>query len=170
MTLTHAELLLQLHDIDLPAEPTWWPPAIGWWVSGALLVLFIVIATLAFLRWRAAAPLRAAMREISQIKDDFSQRCDNHLLLNSCSLLLRKSAIYIAGRQQVASLTGKAWLAWLDQFSKSCAFTNGVGEIFADGHFRPTAEFDPLLLLELTETTLISMLRPANRKRYRLQE
>ncbi|MDD9890866.1 MAG: DUF4381 domain-containing protein, partial [Gammaproteobacteria bacterium] len=33
------ELLAQLADIHLPGEISYWPPAPGWWVLAALLLL-----------------------------------------------------------------------------------------------------------------------------------
>ncbi|HET9483332.1 MAG TPA: DUF4381 domain-containing protein, partial [Xanthomonadales bacterium] len=46
----------QLRDIHLPAEPSWWPPAPGWW-----LLAILVIAALVFLvrfAWRKRRELR----------------------------------------------------------------------------------------------------------------
>ncbi len=107
---------LQLRDIHLPAEVSWWPPAIGWWLLAVLLVALLVML---FQRWRSnrSRPVLAvcgpALDELSRLEQ--IHRHDPARLIREVSVLLRRSAMSLYGRHRVSGLSGDAWLAFLDQ-------------------------------------------------------
>ncbi|MDT8424227.1 MAG: DUF4381 domain-containing protein [Desulfuromonadales bacterium] len=130
---------LPLRDIHLPAPPAlpWWPPAPGWWLLGALL---IVIAGLIYLlrkmrrqrRWRTAA-----LAELTRIENTFSRTRNREQLLRELSTLLRRVAISRFPHTDCAALTGAHWLRFLDQTTELDGFSSGAGQVLATGPYRP---------------------------------
>ena len=95
--------LARLHDLVLPPAVPWWPPAPGWYVVLALLILISVLILIRLAsRYRANAYRREAARELA-------------LLESSAAIaeLLRRTALAIAPRSVIAEKTGTAWLDWL---------------------------------------------------------
>ena len=110
------ENALPLRDLHLPEAIGWWPLAPGWWV-----VLAIVGAVLGYVlwrtykRWQFNAPRRFALRELARYEAEFLEHRDPIRLGKQVSELLRRGMLAYAPRDEVAGLTGEAWLAWLDR-------------------------------------------------------
>lgn len=92
-----------LHDLVAPPDVAWWPPAPGWYVVIAILLLggILVLARLVS-RYRADAYRRAALLELASLEDPAS-----------IAELLRRTAMAVAPRATVVQLKGSAWLDWL---------------------------------------------------------
>lgn len=109
------ENTLPLRDLHLPDAIGWWPLAPGWWV-----VLVVVATALAYLslrlyrRWKFHAPRRYALREFARIEAEYIEHRNPATLGKQLSELLRRGMLAYAPREEVAGLTGEAWLAWLD--------------------------------------------------------
>jgi len=133
------ELLAQLRDIHLPADPSWWPPAPGWWLLGLCLVVLIYLVLGKLLKWyRIAAPSRKFVNALRSLP--ISDPAKSQQNLRSMSRLARQYAITRYGRGRTAGLTGTSWLNFLDQSSASSAFSEGPGKILAEGPYcRPVS-------------------------------
>ncbi|HWU75618.1 MAG TPA: DUF4381 domain-containing protein [Rhodanobacter sp.] len=82
-----------LRDIHLPAEPSWWPPAPGWWV----LVLIFLGAVLAMAwYWRRQRRKRQQQRgillELDRLVEQHRQDGDQAALIGGMHQLLRRMA------------------------------------------------------------------------------
>ncbi len=56
-----ADLLAQLRDIHLPADPEWWPPAPGWWILALIAGVVLVYGVWRLIaRWQRFRPARQA--------------------------------------------------------------------------------------------------------------
>lgn len=127
---------LNLKDIHLPDAVSWWPPAIGWWVLLVLVpLLFVGLIWLYKFITRKTA-IKTAKKQLSVIKKD--SLTQDSKKLQQLSELVRRVAISISPRDDAASLTGDAWLHYLDQTVKGTPFTEGAGQYLADAHFRKT--------------------------------
>jgi hypothetical protein len=95
--------LERLHDIVLPPQLPWWPPAPGWIALGALLLLAACVsAWRVWRRHRAARYRREALAVLAVLHE-----------AAEVSALLRRTALAIAPRAEIAALTGTAWPDWL---------------------------------------------------------
>ena len=106
---------LPLRDLHLPDAVGWWPLAPGWWVL--LVVLAVALVYLGWLWYRAwvfNAPRRYALRELARLEAEYLEHRDPVLLGKQLSELLRRGMLAYAPREEVAGLTGDAWLAFLD--------------------------------------------------------
>ncbi len=109
------ENALPLRDLHLPEAIGWWPLAPGWWI-----VLLLMAAALGYLswrlfkRWQFHAPRRYALRELARFEAEYLEHRNPVLLGKQLSELLRRGMLAYAPREEVAGLTGEAWLAWLD--------------------------------------------------------
>ena len=106
---------LPLRDLHLPEAIGWWPLAPGWW--GVIVVFSMLAAYLAWRmlrRWRRNAPRRYALHELTRFEAEYREHRNPVRLGQQLSELLRRGMLAYAPREEVAGLTGDAWLAWLD--------------------------------------------------------
>ena len=149
---------LALRDIHLPQAVSWWPPAPGWWLlAGALIVLGILL-WLGVRRWQKKQRHRDSMRAFRAIRAQFEQQQDATTLLRELSVLMRRASISFYPRQTTASLTGDAWLQFLDDTSRTKnsadGFKHGCGKWLASAPYLPDnarPDIDSNALLKLCE-------------------
>jgi hypothetical protein len=145
--------LAELRDIHLPPAPAWWPPAPGWWLVGlagvaalALLARYLLVA------WRRGRARRAAARALSELRRRHARGDCVDTLTAELATLLRRAAMSRHPREQVAGLTGRAWLEFLDDEARQ--FSNGVGRCLVTAPYRRGESVDFPALLKLCESWL----------------
>ena len=127
--------LSRLRDIHLPAAVSWWPPATGWWILAAALLFGALFAAIFIRRRHANRWRRAALDELKRLRDA-SQTQDLPTLLGALSVLLRRVAIGRFPRDEVASLYGDQWLAFLDRtLGQANAFQSNPGRWLGSGPY-----------------------------------
>lgn len=118
--------LENLHDLALPAPVPLWPPAPGWWILAAgLASAFLAAGWRSWRRYRANAYRREARRQLVAIE----RRVDAGLCAGAASelaVVLKRTALAAFPRAAVASLTGSAWLWFLNRTGRTTAFTDGA--------------------------------------------
>lgn len=138
---------LPLRDIHLPAGVPWWPPAAGWWL---LLVLLIVIgmAVWAVRHARQRQRLRRqALDELQRIEQAFAEHANTQQLAGACSVLLRRVAISRYPRQEVAGLTGRAWLDFLNRHGRTRPFDDAAAATLLHAPYEKDVTGNPQALL-----------------------
>ncbi|EIJ44057.1 hypothetical protein BegalDRAFT_3236 [Beggiatoa alba B18LD] len=145
---------LALHDIHLPEPISWFPPALGWWV----LFGFIIVAIIAGFWWwqyyRSQYLQRFVLQALESVATQYQQTQDTQQLVIALSRLLRRVCLSYYPRQQVAGLTGDAWLQFLDQFLTNKPFTDGIGRVLASSPYQAHVEVDAPALLDLCRAWL----------------
>jgi hypothetical protein len=137
---------LQLRDIQMPGDAPFWPPAPGWWLLLALLALFAAVTAWKVIRLRRARRRRARITaELERLR---GAPCGPELAA-SVSALLKRAALGRYPREQVAALTGRTWVEFLDRTGGDGAFARGAGVVLADGVYAPRRDCDADALLDL---------------------
>lgn len=120
----------RLHDIIAPPPVPWWPPATGWyWVIALLFAFGIYFAAKRFVYWQHNAYRREALAEWHRHNALLSNptTCTNALM--GMAELLKRTALSAFPRPQVAALTGREWLAFLDQTTAMHHFDSETGAL-----------------------------------------
>jgi hypothetical protein len=138
----NADWLTQLAPARAPAPPSWWPPAVGWWV---LVGLIVALAAAGIRWWRFSAGARrrrvrrAAIAALKRIRSlDEADRAPE------IQRLMRRYAITAYGATAVANLSGDAWLRFV-QAHGGAGFGGINGDKFlaaAFGKAAPTSDTD----------------------------
>jgi hypothetical protein len=147
-----ADPLAALRDIHLPGDPSWWPPAPGWWVLATLLAaLAFACARWLPRAWRRRGARRDALRELEALR----RHRVAPALVAELSVLLRRVAMSRDLRREVAGLSGESWLAYLDREAPETAppdaFRHGPGRCLASAPYGGPSPEDPGPLLDLVE-------------------
>ncbi|MEN7341723.1 MAG: DUF4381 domain-containing protein [Pseudomonadota bacterium] len=123
---------LPLRDIHLPTAISWWPLAPGWW-----LLAVVIVSLLGWAIWRYfridARRRRVAQQRLVGCHREWRQHQEGRRFVADVSLLLRRYAIAVDGRERVAGLAGNAWIAHLN--------SGQAGELFGGrlaGHLLTT--------------------------------
>lgn len=148
--MPNTDPLAQLRDIHTPPPIDSWPPAPGWWVLAAMAVIGIALLFIwAIRRWRANRYRREALGELNGLYEEYRQGLAPADWLTRFEALIKRVALTRYPREQVASLTGEAWVAFLDRTMGSREFSMGPGQALIDSHYRPGPDVDVEALHEL---------------------
>jgi len=135
---------LDLKDIHLPADPSWWPPAPGWWALAVLLIVALAIG----LPWAWRRGRSVRQRRLTRVVFNSALAAPD-LNLAQLSELLRR-AVRLRD-PNAAALTGEAWLAHLDDALKTREFLGEAGRELLAGPFKPLASAPSAALLDLCQ-------------------
>ncbi len=140
--------LSRLRDIHLPDAPGFWPPAPGWWMLATLLLVFLALCVRWFVKYRRRqAPRRQAIAELQESFDAYTRgELAAEETIHHANALLKRLWVHVDSDHTVTSLSGAAWLAYLDQRSHTSSFSNGPGEVLGTSRFAPAPPtLDPQL-------------------------
>ncbi|GAA5191296.1 DUF4381 domain-containing protein [Ferrimonas gelatinilytica] len=101
--------LEQLHDIQLPAPVSHWPPAWGWWCLLALIL--VSLGAIAYALWRRhqyRRPLRQTLAQLQQLD------ANDPTLPTQLQALIKRCALAYTPREAVAALHGEQWHQYLN--------------------------------------------------------
>lgn len=143
-------LLERLEDIHPAVEPSWWPPAPGWWLLGA-----VVLAAMALLCWKAWQRYRdwRRRRDLLRLLDAISNEHDpveeSPAYLAAVNALVRGVALRAFPDQACARLEGEEWVQFIQsRLPKDSGRDNDPLSVLALGPFQKQAKVDPEPLIE----------------------
>jgi DNA polymerase III gamma/tau subunit len=148
---------LPLRDIHLPGPIGWWPPAVGWWLLAALVLVALALYAL---RYYQSRHRRVALKSLQRVRAALEQGVEPVVCLQNVSTVLRRFAMTTAAARdrkheaaveaEVPGLIGQRWLAYLDSRWQRDEFAQGAGRaLLAAPYARPNS-IDRAAALELT--------------------
>jgi len=153
---------MALRDIHLPDAVSWWPPAIGWWILLAVILLSIYFIPKLY-RWLTFIPLHKVTNEaFLKIEDEYRQHQDNTQLAQSLSKLLRQISMTYHGREKVAHLTGEKWVDSLNTLTEKDYFSSELKNIIIHAPYQKNNNIDTTELLDVTQQWINALPKKAN--------
>ena len=115
--MNNTDLIARMRDIHDLDAPSWWPPALGWWLlllatAAAIALLYLGIRSL--LRYPFGSWHRDARNQLLALRRLLPQLTPEQAM-RELSELLRRIAVARIGREEAAGLTGEEWLEWLEK-------------------------------------------------------
>ncbi len=108
--------LESLKDIAVPEPVSWFPQTFGWAVVGLLVSAVIVFFLWRWLQtYRANAYRRQALIELGDIERRIRDPETRHDAIDDLAELLKRVALVAWRREDVASLSGAAWVDFLEK-------------------------------------------------------
>ena len=141
----------QLRPNHLPDPVSWWPPAIGWWISALLIIGLVVLVSLLMTRAiRKNRYRRQAKRIGKQLLSDFQQHGDKRQFVQACNQLLKRTALQAYPSDQVAKLSGQPWQQFLSDTSGNKAFLETAGAALGEQLYQNETNIDVDALHSMT--------------------
>lgn len=105
-----------LHPLALPAAPTWWPQTLAsLLVIGVFSLLLLDLGAWFWQRWQARAYRREALARLRLLRAALHDPATRERSAREIPELLRCTALAVWPRESVCPLSGKSWLAFLEQ-------------------------------------------------------
>lgn len=139
------DLLAQLRNLDAPAELSWWPPALGWWILASLVLASLIgFIWVTFREYQNGAAARDAKISIEQAHDSYLDReasaSSRAIFLQEVNAILKRLAARYEGSEEVAGLTGMAWRSYLAEVAPELNATEL--EPFVSAIYEPQPQID----------------------------
>jgi len=134
--------LAALHPLREPIAIGWWPLAPGWWLLGCAVLLTLAALTVYLVkRHRANAYRRVAIMRLCELRARVDKRpADPAVTLAAVSetnALLKAVALRVFPQQDIAALSGPAWLAFLNATRQSSSPSTEFSAHFASAAYQP---------------------------------
>jgi len=142
---------LNLRDIHLPDAVSWWPPAIGWWIVLALLLLIIYLTPKIYQRLTFKPLNTVSNQAFEEIVADYRAHDDPLALIQSLSKLLRQISMSYHGREHSAYLTGNEWINSLNELTEENYFTDTLRNTLINGPYQKNTTFQTTNILNATK-------------------
>ncbi len=158
---------LPLKDIHLPAEPSVWPLAPGWWLVIALSVIIAIVAVVLCHQWLQKRRLQKQRQQrlfsaLDSIKTQFQQTKNQHLLAADASALLRRMMLHELKNDTDVTRTGDDWLS---------AVSNSTGvdltahrQALLEAPYNPALSFESASLLNALERVCQTVSKQPNKQ------
>ncbi len=153
-----ADPLAGLHDVVAP-EPVSLLPATPAWVLVAALLLAGVawLAIRALRRHRRNRYRREAAAELRGIEGRLATAGTRGAALAELPVLVKRVALEMTTREEVAALSGAPWLEFLDRTWEGNAFAAGPGRLLPEIAYAPPARLAALPQTDVD--ALVALLR-----------
>ncbi|CEK12095.1 DUF4381 domain-containing protein [Legionella hackeliae] len=144
--MADAQVLNQLHDIQLPQSIGWWPMASGWYF---LMIIGLLLLTFMFYRFYRRRQYGRAKKEALDLLADLQKKYqhdgDSQEASMRISELLRRVALVYYPRQDVASLQGQGWIDFLNNTARRVDFNKVTYHLLEVPYQKSTdADLNPL--------------------------
>lgn len=141
----------QLRPNHLPDPVSWWPPAIGWWLSAFIILLLLAGALYFTVRYiRKTRYRRIAIKAGRQLLSGYQQHNDDRRFVNDCNQLLKQTALQAYPKEEIARLHGKGWQQFLTDKSDHNGFIQGAGSALGDSRYQKQQAVDVNALHSIT--------------------
>jgi hypothetical protein len=160
-----AESLAGLHDVVTQEAVSLFPATPAWLVVFALPAAALVWMAVRSLRsWQRNRYRREATRELRALEARLATSATRLSALAEISALVKRVALHVAPRDEVASLSGAPWLEFLDRTWTGAAFGTGPGRLLSEIAYTTPARFSAISPAEID--ALVALVRewiPAHR-------
>ena len=138
----------RLEDIVQPEAVSWWPPApFGYFLLGMCFIWMLYVGVVATCRWLNNAYRRQALKELASLTEstvfptaDSSHHASHNtpsISVQLISEILKRVALVSFQRERVASLSGDAWLRFLNETCDQVDFTLPPSRRIGAASFEP---------------------------------
>ncbi len=141
------QILSELKDVHLPAEPSWWPPAEGYYIVIAAL-LVILVGLMGYLFWLAKKRRFRKMwlRELENIEIRFHETKNAGQLQTDLSWLIRRLA-YESARNKKAEFKIRELGPSIERVFGSSDKAKNLLALLSEDRFKPVNNVDHVKLL-----------------------
>ena len=142
ITTMPTDPLAALRPLHAPEAISWWPPAPGWWIVAALmLIIFTLVIVFLWRHWKNNRYRRHALREATQIKQHYAQQPLQYC--QQINQLLKRIGVHVWPKTLTASLTGTAWLEFLNAQCKRQVFSQTSITLLGQSAYQAEADISP---------------------------
>lgn len=140
-----------LRDIHLPEPVSWWPPAPGWWILLAIIILAFIFVPKIIRRLKFVPLNKVAETDFSSLVASYHSHHDASLFIANLSKLLRQITMSYLGREEVAQLTGEQWISKLNSLTSNNYFTPELEELLTYAPYKKDSYQNLELLISATQ-------------------
>jgi hypothetical protein len=138
--VTSPDALKDLADVVVPDPVSWYPQAWGWRVlAGALLVAALLLAIRWARRYRANRYRREALAECAALEAGLDREAERATALAGLAALLKRTALTVWPRAEVASLSGHAWVDFLRRHGGRSRVDERMARLLDAAEYQPGA-------------------------------
>ncbi|MCK4493066.1 MAG: DUF4381 domain-containing protein [Methylococcales bacterium] len=138
-----------LRDIHLPEEINVLYFPIGWWFLFILMIIFLYFCVWVYKKTTQKTVLKTAKNNLLKLKHD--KQLTSHQKIKQLSTMIRHVIMSANLRTDCASLTGEAWLNYIDTLGGKKVFNSPTGRLLIlapyQKEFSSEANIDHLILL-----------------------
>jgi hypothetical protein len=130
-----SDALAGLHDIVLPVPVSMWPATPAAWTLAAVFAFAVAwLIAIGIRRYRSNGYRRDALKGLALIEARFASQPE--LAVRALPALVKRTALYVFPRQEVAALSGSDWLRFLDSHYADGPFVSGAGALLPEIAYR----------------------------------